>query len=111
MVNSTENGKTGRLYNRFRYLRSLENPKNAVTQNEILSSSTQDLNEEYSMENMLYLKTVVVSADTIDEIRIKLEATRQQRDALVKNAETDLMIQFPFFFTHPQLVSSSAIFI
>lgn len=107
MINITENGKAGRLYNRFRYLRTLENRKNiAANQNQISQHSEE---QQYSMEDMLYLKTVVVSADTIDEIRKKLESTRQQRDALVKNVEIDLMIKFPFFFTYPQLVSYSTI--
>lgn len=108
MINTTESGKGGRLYNRFRYLRQKNNEsqKNKESQEIVTSSaSPQNLCQQYTMEDMLYLKTVVVSPDNIAEIRKKLEATRLQRDELVKDPVTDLIIKFPFFFTHPQLVS------
>lgn len=106
MINTSSTGKGGRLYNRFRYLRQLDRQKQKnVQENMSPSAPSQNLDSPYSMEDMLYLKTVVISPENIVEVRKRLESTRQQRDMLVKDAETDLMIKFPFFFTHPQLVS------
>lgn len=106
MINTSCTGKSGRLYNRFRYLRHIENQKNKNDQvNRSSSVLPQDKSQQYSMEDMLFLKTVVISPENVIEVRKRLERTRKQRDELVKNVETDLMINFPFFFTHPQLVS------
>lgn len=103
LINTSEAGTTGRLYNRFRYLRKIDKGKNPDTQP--LPALPPDEHPTHSLDDLLYLKTAVISNSNIVEVRKKLEKTRTLRDELVRAAETDLMEQFPFFFTHPQLVN------
>lgn len=94
---------TGRLYNRFRYLR--QKSKNSGENNTVATTETQeDQNDEHLMDNLLWLKTVVVSQTNTAEIRKKLDVTRRLRDDMVKKDNVELMQEFPFFFTHPPLV-------
>lgn len=106
LINCTNTGNGGRLYNRIRYLKKLQ--KNV--QNQASSPLSQTVDPELSMNHMLWLKTVVVSDNNIEEIRTKLELTRARRDEIVLNDMVELMQEFPFFFTHPQLVSHNKFF-
>lgn len=91
------------MYNRFRYLRRLDKAKNPKIPT--LQSPPVDEQTEYTLDDLLYLKSTVVSETNIAEIHKRLQRTRQQRDELVRNEATDLLEHFPFFFAHPQLVS------
>lgn len=107
LINSSNFGTSGRLYNRIRYLRKLncaKNSENAETANS--STPFQHEGQKYSMDDLLYLKTVVISETNLDEVRKKLEITREHRDELVRKDTIDLMEHFPFFFTRPQLVTN-----
>lgn len=80
--------------------------KNTGENNTVPATETQEnQNDEYSMENLLWLKTVVVSQTNIALIRKKLDDTRRLRDDMVQKDTVELMLEFPFFFTHPPLVS------
>lgn len=108
LINSSASGTSGRLYNRIRYLRKIHNSKNAVNGGTGVSLPTpQDVDRPYSMNDLLYLKTVVVSENSMAEIQKKLEVTRHQRDELVRSNKVDFMEHFPFFFAHPQLVGQN----
>lgn len=110
LINNSGNGTTGRLYNRFRYLRKLDrdaktkennpSPSDATTADETTADTISHL-----IDDLLFLKTVVVSPNTIDEIRQKLMITRDKRDEMVKEDTIDYLEHFPFFFTCPNLVS------
>lgn len=100
MINITERGTSGRLYNRFRYLRKLDRENKANEPPAPIVDAPR-----YTMEDMLYLKTVVVSDNNIDEIRNMLRLTCIGRDELVKNDSIDFLEHFPFFFARPNLVS------
>lgn len=104
LVNTSSNGTSGRLYNRFRYLRQRAKTTENAEVDSIMENSQHE-SQQYSMDDLLYLKTVVVSIANMAEIRKRLEKTRQQRDEMVRNETHDLMEHFPFFFTCPQLVS------
>lgn len=113
LINHTGNGTTGRLYNRFRYLRKLDRVEKSKQTEQINTSSsdTQITNAETArinaapVEDLLYLKTAVVSPNTMDEIRQKLITTREKRDEMVKDDSLDYLEHFPFFFACPTLVS------
>lgn len=106
MINSTEKGSSGRLYNRIRYLRKLDRQ---TTEVEAQPSPVTEA-PQYTMDDMLYLKTVVVSDANIDEIRRKLQITRIGRDELIKNDSVDYLEHFPCFFARPNLVSTIKVF-
>lgn len=100
MINTTDKGTSGRLYNRFRYLRKLDRDNKAKEPPTPIAYAPK-----YTMDDMLYLKTVVVSDSNVDEIRNMLRITRIGRDELVKNDSIDFLEHFPFFFARPDLVS------
>lgn len=54
------------------------------------------------------LKTIDVSKTELAEIKIMLKSTFQYRQNMIKNNENlDLLENFPYFFTNPELVNIS----
>lgn len=112
MFHSTQKGSAGRLYNGFRYLRKLDRDQKAKLQLNDVSdvSQTNDANgleqlpENYT-DDLLYLKTVVVSNENLDDIRRVMAKTRNVRDEMMKDGAIDYLENFPFFFVRPELVS------
>lgn len=100
LIHGSSRGTTGRLYNRIRYLKKraqeLQGPADVAL--------PQVESSQHSMDHLLWLKTVVVSDDNVSEIQSKLELTRKQRDEMVSKATVELLQEFPFFFTNPELV-------
>lgn len=93
LINYTNTGMGGRLYNRLRYLKS-------VTKNELNLNPPPVLpnaNPQHSMNDLLWLKTVVVADVDIEEIRAKLEATRLLRDEMVLRDGVELIQEFSLF--------------
>lgn len=103
MINHTKSGSGGRLYNRIRFLEKIQR----VNQNSITPQTPPNENNTYSMNHLLWLKTVVVSDTNIEEIRTKLTLTRAHRDEIVSKDSVELMQEFPFFFTYPLLVRTN----
>lgn len=62
-------------------------------------------NEEDFQRDLLFLKTAVINRENLDSVKQKLKATLDHRLRMMDNKEMDLMENFPFFFSHPQLVS------
>lgn len=56
-------------------------------------------------EDLLFLKTSVVNEDTVDIIKLKLKETAKSRLHMMLSPKMDLIEHFPFFYTHPELVS------
>lgn len=101
LINCTNTGLGGRLYNRLRYMKSIKrNEKNLNS-----TPVPQDVNSQHSMNDLLWLKTVVVADVDITEIRAKLEATRSIRDEMVLRNDIELIQEFSLFFAHPLLVN------
>lgn len=107
MINSSNAGTSGRLYNRIRYLRKLHKANNTENEESATPQLTQNNDQNYSMDELLYLKSVVINENSMPEILKRLEITRRQRDEMVRSDTIDLMEHFPFFFTCPQLVSEN----
>lgn len=101
MINNTKSGSGGRLYNRIRYMKQITKKSEP---NAIASPAPRNADFEHSTDNLLWLKTAVVSDNNIKEITTKLELTRAHRDHMVLRDSIELMQEFPFFFTHPLLV-------
>lgn len=60
--------------------------------------------EEQAVEDLRILKGTVVNAQNMNEIKLKLTKTTEYRKKMMTNKETDLRVEFPYFFTHPHLV-------
>lgn len=104
MINSTSTGLGGRLYNRLRYMKTVERNE----KNQDAPPVSQDVDPQHSMNELLWLKTVVVADEDIEEIRAKLDSTRLLRDAMVLRDDIELIQEFSLFFTHPLLVNPNA---
>lgn len=122
------NGGGGYLYNRLRYLRKKEKDKRknnlqtvseidesvstADFDNQIVVSSSQDTmnndtatSESYQMDDLLFLKTIIVNEQNMPKIHEKLRETLERRRELLNTENVDMLEHFPFMFVHPQLVS------
>lgn len=113
----SKHGPGGRLYNRFRYLRTVEklrmqsNGAPALPQTDYVAESGQnddvtgDLKEKYK-DDLLYLKTVVVTSENLADIRKILGKTRIVRDEMMR----DYLENFPILFVCPNLVCIQIIY-
>lgn len=104
-------GGGGYLYNRLRYLRMLKkkeeerNNAETVRTDETTDNTDQVLtNDNYQMDDFLFLKTTVVSTDNLDKVKEKLKNTIEYRRQLLADEEIDLKEHFPYMFVHPELV-------
>lgn len=125
------NGGSGFLYNRLRYLRrkdrdqckkkpqTVNGPEELESTEENENQNVSDSNpsefdsnddhvtqQSYQMDDLLFLKTIVVNEDNLPEIRKMLRKTLSRRQELLNSEKVNLLEHFPFFFVHPQLVSS-----
>lgn len=119
------NGGSGFLYNRLRYLRKKEKnqlkkkaqpseePENIVpnVEDETVAenaASTDDgdvTNDPYQMDDLLYLKTVVVHKNNLLEIQDILRKTFDRRRQWLCTDKVNLLENFPCMFVDPKLVS------
>lgn len=60
--------------------------------------------QENFVNDLLYLKNVVVSNENLDEVRKILEKTRKIRDEMIKDDTVDYLENFPVLFVRPLLV-------
>lgn len=123
------NGGGGYLYNRLRYLRLRTNDKNkkqmqtvnrteessptADIDNQIVAENSQGVmnndpvtSDSYQMDDLLFLKTVVVNKQNMPQIQEKLRKTVERRRELLNTENVNMLENFPFMFVCPQLVSS-----
>lgn len=73
-----------------------------IDSNQIDDNATQ---ESYQMDDLLFLKTVVVNKKNMPEIHEKLRKTLERRRELLNTEKVNMLENFPFMFVHPQLVS------
>lgn len=57
-------------------------------------------------EDMLFLKTVVVSEESLPQIKATLRRSSRERKIMIRPPEMEYIEHFPFFFTNPELVNS-----
>lgn len=81
-------------------------------ENEIVVSSSQDAtnndtttSESYQMDDLLYLKTVVVNEQNMPKIHEILRKTLERRWNLLNTENVNMLEHFPCMFVHPPLVS------
>lgn len=103
----------GWLNARIKNLRDAQNKikqKQVVEVNESSSENVGSANQKQLDNNeaksvIASLKSIAVSPETIAEVMQKLEITREYRqNVLLSNMELNLKQEFPYFFTHPDLV-------
>lgn len=67
------------------------------------SIPTGEANTE--VEDMDYLKRAVITKTNFNSVVAKLNTTRSLRQRMLLDLNTDWRESFPFFFSHPKLVS------
>lgn len=119
-------GGGGFLYNRLRYLRIRDKNKNKNnlesvseaeelassedTVNQIVASTSQDetsttTTESYQMDDLLFLKTVIVNEQNMSKVKEILQKTVDRRWDLLNTKNVNMLETFPGMFVHPPLVS------
>lgn len=71
----------------------------------MLEESNIEVNVEKQKEDLEFLKYCVVNEEPNDVLTEKLNSTRELREKILKDENTDIRESFPFFFIKPQLVS------
>lgn len=90
--------QNGWFTTRLKYLKQRRNSqqiRNVSSENNNNSLSTD---ATYEVEDMEYLKHVVVDDLNFELIVEKLNSTRKFRQKMLQNKETDMRESFPFFF-------------
>lgn len=60
--------------------------------------------DQRNAEDVIYLKSLVVSGETKDTFMEKLNSIRRYRMEMLLDKNINLKEQFPYFFTNPELV-------
>lgn len=68
--------------------------------NEVNQEPTVNVQEEFHL-----LKSTIVNQENLELIKEKLKITSTYRSRLFTDRNINLLEQFPFFFTNPELVS------
>lgn len=109
-------GEKGWINARLKYVRDLQNKLNRSASNISMHSIAADQNttientsndDEAAANDVLFLKTLVVSDEVMETIFQKLNSTREYRKKMLLDKTIHLKEHFPYFFTHPQLVKLS----
>lgn len=104
---STQKSTSKRTSNQL----GISNPSSAgkSTRKSTSERNSNQLDESMT-EHIQYFKSVVVNDSNMPNmpiiIKSKLEATVTERKAMMKNKQMDLLENFPFFFTLPDLVNN-----
>lgn len=99
----------GRLYRRIKYLRSLVKPteeeceSNDCDQDQEPSENLENYAIDFNQE-VTDLRSLVVNETNLNDFTEKLKITFDYRHKMLENKETDLLQEFPYFFTHAKLV-------
>lgn len=75
----------------------------------------QDLSNSIVMRNgkedLEFLKGSIIDRTDLDVLKQKLDSTRSFRVNMLQDKNIDLRENFPFFFSHPSLVSFRLIYV
>lgn len=99
---------TGWINARLKYVREQQNKLNQ-NPNEATDNNNLDeviMTDDMATDDILFLKSLVVCEDNMVIFIQKLNATRSYRQKMLLDKSIHLKEQFPYFFTHPHLVTS-----
>lgn len=77
----------------------------------VIVETANEEDDAAAIESMNYLKALVVNDQNMDEIKQQLINTQAYRSKLMRDVDTDIKEEFPFFFADPKLVNTSHVFI
>lgn len=105
-------GESGWLNTRLKTIRENLKKLNSNAANDSMNRSllNQSLaNEEIiddavAADDVVFLKSLPVSDESMDTILQKLSSTRTYRQKMLLDKKIHLKEHFPYFFTHPDLV-------
>lgn len=100
-------GNGGVFCNRLKYLQKQK--RSAQTDIHENLDEQQDLSNSIVMrnakENFEFLKSAIIDQTDLEILKQKLNSTRSFRANMLQDKNIDLRENFPFFFSHPSLVS------
>lgn len=67
-------------------------------------SESSDDSDTFARNIIQSLKSVVVNEQSIGFIKTKLAETTEYRLKMLQNKDVDLRVEFPYFYTNPELV-------
>lgn len=106
-------GNGGVFCNRLKYLQKQN--KNAQTDIHENLEEQQDLSNSIVMQNgkedYEFLKSAIIDQTDLEILKQKLDSTRSFRANMLQDKNIDLRENFPFFFSHPSLVSFRHIYV
>lgn len=96
--------ENGWFKTRLNYLSQRQNKRNSSIAQQSLDHEEMS-NSLTENEDMEFLKHAIIEQANFKSIIEKLNSTRNLRRQMLLAKETDLRENFPFFFSHPKLVS------
>lgn len=97
------NNNGGYLLNRIKYLRGVKRSESRESLHCVDEIDDCD-DTACEEEDIEILKSTVVSASNLDLIKTKLVSSTRYRLKMLENKSIDLLENFPYFFTNPELV-------
>lgn len=109
------NSKNGYIDNKLKYMRRKQKVRESINSSVLNVSNIQNISmnavvpvNDVSSDEMKQLFTemqsLVVNENNIPLFKDKLSKTIKYRLEISANSDSDLQINFPYFFTHPELV-------
>lgn len=95
-------GDNGWLNRRMKYVKSCQKATDAIVEQIQCTNIAESQNAE---EDLQWLKRSVIKNVNDPEYVLKLNSTQQLRKRLMAKDKTDIREMFPFFLSHPELVS------
>lgn len=104
------NSKNGYIDNKLKYIRHQQKCHDDISEvpDDLNNQGNIDnIDESKIMDDLFFLKTTVVTKESLPLIQEKLINTQKYRVDMLKDLGLNLLGNFPFFFSHPDLVSHS----
>lgn len=102
------NSKNGYIDNKLKYIRHQQKCHADISEVPDGSNNQRNIDkidESKITDDLSFLKTTVVTIESLPLIKEKLINTQKYRVDLLKDHELDLLENVPFFFSNPDLVS------
>lgn len=84
------------------------NVEEEIVENQISTDDDHVTHQPYQMDDLLYLKTIVVNEKNMPEVQDILQKTFKRRRELLYTDKINMLENFPCMFVNPKLVSKIA---
>lgn len=70
-----------------------------------MNGNDESVDIEDTDDQLIFLKTTVLKDETTALLHRAFHVTRTTRKQIIKDENKDILAEFPYFFTYPELVS------